>query len=257
MAPERPLAFLSDLDERQAILGSLGLDFAVIHPFTQETADTPAAVFVTSLKQSLQLEELWVGPDFTLGRRKEGDVARLQALGEKLEFTVRVVPHFCLEGRSVRSTRIRALMQEGNVSEAARMLGRPYSVWGHVLPGPGPASSTTIPRVSVALEPQRVLPCGGIYAGWADVAGQRGPAVIGISGPPAPECAGATRRVEVALPDLQGQPFGKPVTLTFVERLHAERPQQCAEESPEQAAPDVGRDVARDIARTRRLLNLD
>jgi FAD synthase len=94
-------------------------------------------------------------------------------------------------------------------------------------------------RVTLALEPQRVLPCDGTYAGWADVVGERSVAMIVIGGPTTTGCAGATRTVEACLPDFRKPLFGKPVALTFIDRLCAEPSQPTADETVLQTARNL------------------
>ena len=248
LEPERPLAFLTSLEERLELFAALGLDFVVIHPFTLTTARTPAREFMSALCRRLRLAGLWVGPDFTLGYRRQGDVSALRALGEELGFELRVVPPFRWAGQPVRSTRIRALVREGSVGEAAELMGRPYRLRGQVVPGAGRGRVLGFPTVNLAVEPGRVLPGDGIYAGWAEVEGERYAAAINIGVRPTFESEEPQRAVEAYLLDFEGQLYGQTLALTFVERLRPERRFGSAEELTEQ--------IARDVAATRRVLGL-
>ena len=246
LAPERPLAFLASPEKRLELLGAHGLDFVVIHRFTLATARTPAREFVSALRERLRLAELWVGPDFTLGHRQEGDIAALQAWGGELGFELHVVQPFCLEGQSVRSTRIRALLQQGKVHEAAGLLGRPYRLRGQVVPGAGRGRVLGFPTVNLQMEPGRVLPGDGIYAGWVEVGDQRYAAAINLGIRPTFEADEPQRTVEAYLLDFEGQLYGQTVMLTFVERLRPESRFKSADELVEQ--------IARDVIATRRVL---
>ncbi|HUW08605.1 MAG TPA: riboflavin biosynthesis protein RibF [Anaerolineae bacterium] len=248
LAPQRTLPFLTNLDERLELLAALALDFVVLYPFTAETAQTSARVFATRLSEQLHLSELWVGPDFTLGRQQEGNAAALTTLGQELGFGIRVVPPYCLGGQSVRSTRIRTLLLEGEVQEAADLLGRPYRVSGEVIEGANRGGPLGFPTVNLAMESGRVLPRDGTYAGWATEEGCTHPAAINVGVRPTFEPAGAERIVEAHLLSYDGCLFGKTVALTFVQRLRAEVPF----ESPELWAVQMDRDVAR----TRHVLGL-
>lgn len=248
LEPERPLSFLTSLEERLELFAALGLDVVIVHPFDKTVARMSARVFVTALSQHLRLAELWVGPDFSLGHRQQGDVSTLRRLGEELGFVLRVVPHFCRDGQSVHSTRIRALLQEGDVQEAAALLGRPYRLSGEVVAGAGRGRALGFPTVNLAVEPGRVLPGDGIYAGWAEVAGQRYAAAINVGRRPTFAEEKAQRTVEAYLLDFEGQLYGQVVTLTFVERLRPEQRFESARELVEQ--------MTRDVAVTRRVLGL-
>jgi riboflavin kinase/FMN adenylyltransferase len=246
LAPERPLAFLTSPEERLELLDAYGLDFVVIHRFTLATARMPAREFVSALRERLRLAELWVGPDFTLGHRQEGDIAALQTLGEELGFELHVVQPFCLEGQSVRSTRIRTLLQQGSVHEAAGLLGRSYHLRGQVVPGAGRGRVLGFPTVNLEMEPGRVLPGDGIYASWVEVGGKQYAAAINLGIRPTFEADEPQRTVEAYLLDFQGQIYGQTVELTFVERL---RP-----ESRFESADDLVEQIARDVIATRRVL---
>jgi len=239
LAPERPLAFLTSPEERLELLGAYGLDFVVIQRFTLATARTPAREFVSALRQRLRLAELWVGPDFTLGQRQEGDIAALQTLGEELGFELHVVQPFCLEGQSVRSTRIRTLLQQGSVHEAAGLLGRPYRLCGQVVPGAGRGRTLGFPTVNLEIEPGRILPGDGIYAGWIQVEGNQYAAAINLGMRPTFETDEPQHTVEAYLLDFEGRLYGQTVGLTFVERLRPELRFESADELVEQIARDV------------------
>jgi len=127
LRPHLSVPRLTSNDERAELLTALGLDFVVVYPFTRETADTSASDFIAALTTNLPLRELWVGPDFALGRGRDGNTEQLTALGEEMGFAVRVLPPFDWRGEPVRSSRIRTLLaDEGAVAEAAALLGRPY-----------------------------------------------------------------------------------------------------------------------------------
>ena len=131
LRPDVKIPRLTSNEERADILAALGLDFVIVLPFTRETAATPAAEFLASLIAHVPLAELWVGPDFALGRGREGNTARLKELGRQMGFALRVVPPFDWHGDHVRSSRIRSLLaDEGSVEQAAELLGRPYRVCG-------------------------------------------------------------------------------------------------------------------------------
>jgi len=136
LRPEVSLLRLTSPEERADLLDALGMDFVVVLPFSRELAATPAADFMANVTRRLGLRELWIGPDFALGRGRDGNVPRLSEIGRALGYTVRVTPLFDWEGVAVRSSRVRALLaDEGDVAAAADLLGRPYRVWGEVQPG--------------------------------------------------------------------------------------------------------------------------
>jgi riboflavin kinase/FMN adenylyltransferase len=107
-----------------------------------------------TLVECIGLKGLWIGPDFALGRGREGNAARLSALGAELGYGVHIVQPFNWQGEPVRSSRVRALLtQEGDVAQAAALLGRPYQVWGMVQSGAQRGRTWGFPTANLALPP--------------------------------------------------------------------------------------------------------
>ena len=100
----------------------------VLHPFNREVASTPAEAFMATISDRLRLRELWVGPDFALGRNREGNIDRLGELGQKFGYELHVVQPILGEELIISSSRIRSLLLEERVAEAADLLGRDPSV---------------------------------------------------------------------------------------------------------------------------------
>ena len=125
LAPDKPMHYLSDIGTRAQLIEALGVDYFCIVPFTTEVAQTLARDFVATLLKRLQLRELVIGHDFTLGYKRQGNAAFLRELGEEWGFAVQVVEPLVLGGEIVSSTRIRRLLREGRLDEAQELLGHP------------------------------------------------------------------------------------------------------------------------------------
>jgi len=213
-----PLPLLTTVEERAELLAALGLDVMVVLHFTSTTAHTPATAFVEALIHHLRLTELWAGPDFTLGHRREGDIPFLRRLGAERGFTVRVVEPLVWEGTLVSSSRVRAALKTGDVPQATGCLGRPYRLAGVVAPPP--------PRggwegTNVSLPPERLIPTGGVYACLAHTE-QLGthPAVVSVG--TRPIFGGHTPVVEAHLLDFDGDLCDQVLALDFIARLRDE-----------------------------------
>ena len=168
LRPDVPLAYLTSPEERADLLAALGLDFVLILPFDRATAASPAAEFMRRLVERVPLCALWIGPDFALGRGREGNAARLAEIGQELGYQVHVTPVYDWQGEPVRSSRIRALLaQEGAVDQAADLLGRPYQVWGEVVARRASAAASWASRRRTRAARGRLLPAFGVYACWA------------------------------------------------------------------------------------------
>jgi riboflavin kinase/FMN adenylyltransferase len=208
-------------DDKIAVLDSLGLDLTAVLPFTQEMARTPAADFVAELVTHLKMRQLWAGADFALGRNREGDIPRLQQLGETLGFQVVVVEPFVQGGEVVSSTRIRRLLEVGEIRQVTALLGRYPSLSGQVTTGAHRGRRLGFPTANLAVMAERVIPADGIYAGFAWVNGRRYPAAINIG--VRPTFSETERAVEAYLLDFSGDLYGLDLKLELVERLRPEK----------------------------------
>jgi riboflavin kinase/FMN adenylyltransferase len=212
--------YLSTPDERAAVMADLGLDLLVLLPFSHELAQTSAHDFVAMLYDWLRMRELWVGADFALGRGREGDTARLASLAEKLGFALRVVRPLYAGCEPISSTRIRALLAEGNMAETSRLLGRHYAIAGSVVHGAQRGRTLGVRTANLRIAPNRTAPPDGVYAVWGLIGGQRWPAVanLGIR----PSFDAGERLIEVHLLDYAGDLYGNTLTVEFVSYLRPE-----------------------------------
>jgi len=113
---------------------------------------------------------LVVGDDFALGYRREGTVAKLKELGAQLGFEVIVVSPVTSEGTRVSSSEIRQLLLQGDVERANELLGKPYRIVGDVVKGAGRGRKLGFPTINLKVEPEKLLPRFGVYAGKVSVA---------------------------------------------------------------------------------------
>lgn len=172
--------YLTDPDDRAARLEANGVEIVVTLPFDRSLANLTAHDFMEKVIRSMRLRQLWVGYDFSLGRGREGTVPVLEALGKKMGFSVHILQPVTLEGEVISSSRIRGLLSDGNVADAARLLGYAYSVEGVVAHGDGRGHTIGFPTANIDVLPERLLPAFGVYAGWLVVDGERFPAVTNV-----------------------------------------------------------------------------
>ena len=164
LRPEQPHWLLTTPAERLQLAATQGLDFGIIQHFTPEFATLSAHDFIHLLKQYLGLAALVVGPDFALGRGRQGNVDFLRELGQELDYTVHVIEPVDWQGISVRSSRVRAALNTGDVELTAIMLGRPYSATGLVIQGDQRGRQIGIPTANLQVSPNKLLPQNGVYA---------------------------------------------------------------------------------------------
>lgn len=222
MQPDRQLPLLTTTEQKLRLLAALDLDVVVVHPFTREFGALPARDFVQHyLVDRLGVAEVVIGHDYRFGRRREGDIALLQRLGQEKGFQVRVVDAIQIDQTVVSSTLIRQLIKKGDVARARVFLGRPYEVTGEVIHGYGRGSRLLgYPTANLKVD-NELLPATGIYAVWVGWAGRsyEGVANIGVC----PTFGNQEVTLEVHILDFQQDIYGERLAVEFVARLREER----------------------------------
>jgi len=222
--PESAPPLLSTPREKSALLAESGLHYAVFLPFTRTLQRYPARRFVEEiLLGRLGMEELVIGYDHGFGKGREGNVDTMAALGAELGFSVDVVEAVNAGGEAISSSRIRQALARGDVVEAARGLGRPYSVQGPGVRGQQRGRLRGFPTANLAVgDPEKMLPREGIYAvhGW--VGGERLPGLLHLG--PRPTFQGDPPTVELHLLDWSGDLYGEEVRVEFCGWIREIRP---------------------------------
>lgn len=163
LAPEHAPKLLTPLDRKTRLIESLGIELLVVLPFTKELAHLSPLEFVRQiLVGSLRASSVHVGPTFRFGYRQSGDVEILAELARQEDFRLNVLPTLEVRGERVSSTRIRELLSVGRVELAARLLGRPFSVYGPIVAGLGVGRRHTVPTLNLAPVEEQ-LPKIGVY----------------------------------------------------------------------------------------------
>lgn len=209
-------------DERADLLGNLGADVVITQQFTRELSSVTAHDFMSRLTRQLALKHLLIGYDFALGKGREGNATRLTEIGSELGYTVEVVPALSDESGVISSTEIRKLIEVGNVSEAARLLGHPYSLHGPVVHGDGRGRTIDVPTANIGYSHEKMIPARGIYVCWAYLRGTKYRAAINIGVNPTFTPDKQIPNVEAHLLDFRGEIYGEDVRLEFVVRLRDE-----------------------------------
>jgi riboflavin kinase / FMN adenylyltransferase len=233
-------------DERADLLAGLGVEAVITERFTRELSLVTAYEFMARLKRHLGLKHLLIGYDFALGKGREGNAPRLAEIGSELGYTVEVVSAVSDESGVISSTEIRKLIETGNVKEAAKLLGRPYSLHGPVIHGDGRGRTINVPTANIAYSREKMIPAKGIYACWAYLDGQKHLAAINIGTNPTFTPDKETPNVEAHLLDFRREIYEQNVRLEFVARLRDELRFESVETLLEQ--------IWKDIADTRRIL---
>ena len=177
---EAPLPIIGKHQKRH-LLTEAGIDIEVEIAFDDGLSSMDPADFATRvLAEALKAKIVVVGEDFRFGQHGVGDVDLLRELGSTLGFRVSVMPEQSLGGEKVSSTRIRRLLDEGNVVAAAELLGRPHLTTGIVEHGLKIGRQIGFPTANMSREAEGYLPLDGVYAGWLYADGERYPAALSV-----------------------------------------------------------------------------
>jgi len=245
-----PPELLCDPSERDARLAALGVDHLVVEPFDAALAAQSAEAFVGRLGGGRELVALLMTATSAFGRGRGGTLASMRNLGAARGFDVVEVGQRRSGRAIVSSSRIREAVGAGRLSEAARLLGRPYAVTGTVVHGDGRGRGLGFPTANLAFDEPVCLPPNGIYAvrvSWGDdpMEPERhadGVASLGVR----PTFGVGARVLEVFLLDADEDLYGHRLRVVFIRRQRGERRYTSVDRLVVQ--------MQRDVARARRLL---
>jgi riboflavin kinase/FMN adenylyltransferase len=248
--PDSAPKLLTDLEQKLELLASTGVDYALVVHFDQSRSEESAEGFVREvLIGCLDTKAVVVGHDFHFGYKRLGSVPLLQDMGAELGFDVTGLRLFSdgLGKEPVSSTRIRFLLAEGSVGEAASLLGRPHQVRGRVAHGDKRGRLLGFPTANVAVPTDLALPSDGVYAGWYQRPdGIRRPAAVSIGRRPTFYEGAERSLLEAYLLDFDDDLYDEVASVEFVAHLRSQARFESAQALVDQ--------MARDVATTRRVL---
>jgi riboflavin kinase/FMN adenylyltransferase len=219
--PDDAPRLLMPVERRLELLEEYGVGAVALIDFDEDFRRLAADMFVeTVLLAKLHARRVAVGSGFRFGYRQLGDVALLCALGEQHGFAVDDVA-ILEEGVPVRSTVIRALVGEGHVDAAARLLGRPFQLVGRVVPGDRRGRTIGYPTANLQVADGLVIPGSGVYAVRIKYRERSYPGVVNVGN--RPTFGGGESVVEAHLLDFRGDLYDAELTVDFVRRLRAEQ----------------------------------
>jgi riboflavin kinase/FMN adenylyltransferase len=237
LKPGKLLPFLTDIKTRVKLLRDEGVDFIVPLSFTTELAALGARQFIGLLLKHLRMRGLIIGPDFALGKGREGNIESLRKLGETMGFSVTTVPPLQINGETVSSTVIRQAMADGDMQKVYDLTGRYFSLYGRVVSGAKRGEGLGFPTANLDVNSGQALPPDGVYAGLARINGQVFQTMTNIG--KNPTFGRNERTIESFLLDYSGDLYGRELSVDFVARLRKEIKFKNAEELKMQVAEDV------------------
>lgn len=238
LSPKTKLLYLCSIKEREELLRNEGVDIVATLSFNRELAALTAHDFVSLLQKHLKMKGLVIGPDFALGRNREGDAAALRTLGEEMGFSVTVVAPQKINGEVASSTAIRQALAKGDMGKVTRLLGRPFSLQGKVTAGEHRGTGMGFPTVNLSVSAKMAVPPDGVYATRAYIKEQEFQAVTNIGRRPT-FGDNNERTVESFILNYDQDIYGKEVKLDIIQRLRDEKRFDNIEELKKQIAEDV------------------
>ena len=239
VAPEQVPPLIYSLPQKLRAIESLGVDTLLLIHFDEKFSRQTGEEFIGRLAQEVgQIQSLCVGADFVFGRSRSGNVSLLKKLGGEMGFAVHGLAAVSLDGQVVSSTRIRELIQGGDLDAASQMLGRPYAISGRVIQGNRLGQKLGFPTANLDTT-GRVLPPNGVYAGIANIKGTTHRAGINIGVRPTVASGTQLAYTEAHLLNFKGDLYDHELELEIGEKLREEKKFSSLIELREQIARDI------------------
>jgi riboflavin kinase/FMN adenylyltransferase len=239
---------ITTIEERIALLESVGMDCVGVLDLAEIQEQSPEEFVSGVLVGKFSVEHMVVGADFRFGKDRAGDVALLMALGEDLGYRVEVIDLLEAAGSPVSSSRVRSLVEEGRVAEAAGLLGSRFTLTSEVVDGDKRGREIGYPTANLRPPPRKLIPGNGVYACFVTVDGVVRPAAVNVG--VRPTFGGDELLIEAYILDFDDDIYGKSLTVEFVQYLRPELAFAGVDELVERMRVDV--DQARSILQVAR-----
>ncbi len=237
LRPELSPSLITPIPEKLKLMKTFGINAVILTDFTKEFAAIHPSTFVEDvLIHALGSKLVVVGHDFSFGKGKEGTIDYLKVLGERHNIQVEIVKAFKVNGKIVSSTAIRELIHSGNMTEAAKLLGRQYSIEGNVIQGSGRGKQLGFPTANIKHYGE-LIPKDGVYAIKVLTGGEEKPGIsnIGLR----PTFRETERSVEIHIFDFKKDIYNEDIKVTFIERIREERDFSGPAELTQQIRKDI------------------
>lgn len=219
--PDIVVPYLTTLPDRLTLLRSFGVDMVVTVAFTSELSQLTAEQFMSSVVKNLRVKHLMIGPGFALGRNRAGSFEKLQEIGLELGYTVEMLePYIGDKSQTIRSTKVREMIEQGAMDEAKESLGRFYSLSGIVYEGHKRGRDLGFPTANIQFAKERAIPPDGVYVTRAFLNAKQYLSVTNVGDNPT--FGDEERYIEVHILDFTEDIYGTDLRVEFVQRLREE-----------------------------------
>jgi riboflavin kinase/FMN adenylyltransferase len=238
MKPGNGPPLITPTKQKLQLISDAGIDVILCIPFTREFASIPAEAFVRDiLVGTIGIKEIVVGYDYTFGSERRGDTELLRKMGEELGFKVHVVEPIHINDILISSTSIRNFVQQGNLADTKKLLGRDYQITGTVKTGAGRGGKLLgIPTANL-LPVDELIPKRGVYAVIAVLEDRNyfGVCNIGYN----PTFGVHALSIETHLLDFHEDIVGRTITIRFISHLREEKSYRNAQDLADQIRKDI------------------
>jgi riboflavin kinase/FMN adenylyltransferase len=239
-APASAPEYINTIEQRIEQIREAGVDEVVIAEFDLELANLSKEDFLRKVVgNTFGAKHVVVGSNFRFGRNREGDTRYLAQFLPEVQVGLSVVPAVIISGGPVSSTRIRALVNRGDIAEASKLLGKRFTLRGLVVAGEQIGRSLGFPTANLQTEPRQLVPADGVYAVEAAIGKSVFSGVCNIG--QRPTFGGGLRTIEVHFMGFEGNLYGTKLDVVFIRRLRDE----MVFERPEHLAAQIREDLKR------------
>ena len=219
----KSVALLTSFEHKLKLFARYGIDNIICHHFTQETAQTEAHDFAKHELINPEVCALFVGKEWRFGHKGQGSIKTLEALSLTSNFEVKHIHEIGTPSEKVSSTNIRTHLIKGEMQEAARLLGRNFSLFGQVISGEGIAQGKLgFPTANLEVK-NEVTPPSGVYAGYIKIGNQTFKCIINIGYSPTFHDTVTPIKVEAHIFDFSGNLYHHEVEFEFLDFIRPEQ----------------------------------
>ncbi|MFH1360080.1 MAG: bifunctional riboflavin kinase/FAD synthetase [Candidatus Omnitrophota bacterium] len=223
LKPKAYLPFLVSLEHRLKLIENLGIDVCIVIDFTKKFSRlSPKSFLEKYLVKGIRPQEVFVGQDFHFGKKRLGDWQLLQKLGRARGFKVTSIAPIKSNGRMISSTRIRQIITQGNIELAARLLGRPVSVFGRVKRGDRRGKNLGYPTANIDPFREVIPPCG-VYLVKIEIKRKFFVGIANVGFRPSFKKRKRKINVEVHIFHFHKNIYGQKIEISFLKKIRDEK----------------------------------
>ncbi len=219
---DNDLKLLTNLNEKEELLRSFGIDHLIVQPFNKEFSRISATEFVRDvLIKKIGTKTLVIGYDHHFGRNREGSYKDLEEMSVVYKFRLEEIPEQMINHIAVSSTKIRNALLEGDIKSANSLLEYDFHLEGIVIKGEQIGAGLGFPTANIHVqEPFKLIPADGIYAVKINLEGDWFKGMLYIGNRPA--LKGKTKSIEVNIFDFNRDIYGKKLQIFFKDRIRGD-----------------------------------